>query len=178
MGLFLYVALSFAKSHECNSKLEGYKVVPNSHLSFSVGGRKACFFAFYTPNPALLPYEGNIGDALWYGYYELQQPNKIYEFTKSRDNFWTAVCSIEAISFENMYGGKIPAVAILGSCNKNTSHYIHPLVFVRRDAHYYDLDDRVYFLGVRKSVGLSIADLRAYTKALEYIDILKKRVSY
>ena len=53
-----------------------------------------------------------MGDAVWYGYYELQQPNKIYEFPKSGDNFWSAVCSIEAISFENMYGGKIPAVTI------------------------------------------------------------------
>ena len=142
LGLFmlLYVLPAFAENNTCTLVPVGYKVVKNTLFPFSVDGKKACFFAFYTVNP--YPYvdrygTGNPGDAIWYGYYELRNPNKIIEFPKPSNPYWGLICTIEAISFWDMNGDKKPDVTIIGSCDRNPFNSTYPIVFIRSGGQYH-----------------------------------------
>ena len=75
---------------------------------------------------------GNLGDALWYGYYQINNPLKIYEFPKPSDTYWSSLCSINAISFYDMNGDKIPDVTVIGSCDNDAINYTVPFVFIRK----------------------------------------------
>lgn len=164
--------------NKCVSKVVGYKVLKNSIYPFVVNKEKACFFAFYTANPEPMTDvqgDGNLGDALWYGYYLMGDPGKIYEFPKPKDKFWGSVCSISAISFYPMHGGKKRDVTIIGSCDKqNTGNYTFPFVFIWK-GNKYVLDEDVYS-SLYAFVSLTVADVRAYIKSPDTCyKILKNR---
>ena len=100
LGMVLYGCFAFAGDSICASKHEGYKVVPNTNFSFSIDGKKACFFAFYIDNPAYNKYPNhNDGDAIVYGYYMQDNPDEIEMFPFSKFDRWTDICTIDAISF-------------------------------------------------------------------------------
>ena len=83
----VYVTSASASENKCLSKIRGYKVVKNTVYSFTVDNEKACFFAFYTTNPEPgtdVHGDGNTGDSLWYGYYKISKPDKVYEFSKPK----------------------------------------------------------------------------------------------
>ena len=122
MVMLMHVLPSVAGNSTCKSVPIGYKVVANTLFPFSVDGKKACFFAFYMTNPEPVEYlngNGNLGDTVWYGYYELRNPDKIYEFPKPSDTYWSMVCCVEAVSFWDMNDDKKPDVTVIGSCDKN-----------------------------------------------------------
>lgn len=178
LGLILLTsALSvFAEKNSCSSKIIGYKVLVNSVFPFTVDEKKACFFAFYTKNPAPMidvKGNGNDGDAVWYGYYLDSNPKKIYEFPKPLDTEWANVCSIDAISFYDMNGDKKPDVTIIGACDRNAINYTFPLVFIR-SGHKYVLNEDVY-QNLYGFYSLTVADVRAYIKSPEsYIKVLQR----
>ncbi len=100
----------FAKNTSCTLHINGYKVVKGSVFPFTVDKEKACFFAFYTknPDPAVdTKGIGNLDDTFWYGYYLIKKPNRIYEFPKPSNTFWSSVCSLEAVSFIDMDGDNV-----------------------------------------------------------------------
>lgn len=164
-------------SSQCKTEILGYRVLENAVYPFQVGKDKACFFAFYTvnPNPEIGSRgNGNKGDALWYGYYKVSKPSVIYEFTKPNDDFWDVICSINAISFRPMHGGKKRDVTIIGSCDKyNAINYTFPLVFVRHGDRF-ELDKQVY-TGIYGFINLTVADVANYIKSPEiYFKIFEK----
>lgn len=106
----------------------------------------------------------NLGDALWYGYYKINNAIKIYEFPKPSSTDWGSVCSINAISFYPMHGGKKRDVTIIGSCTKqNVGNYTFPFVFTWQGDKYV-LDEDVYS-NLFGFISLTVADVRAYIKS-------------
>lgn len=74
---------AFANQQGCSAEVDGYKVLKQSVYAFRIDSEKACFFAFYTVNPEPgvdAKGVGNTGDAIWYAYYKLNNPDKIYRF--------------------------------------------------------------------------------------------------
>lgn len=177
--MLMHVLLAFADNINCNSAIVGYKTVANSRFPFSVDGKKACFFAFFTPNPDPTLYpngNGNRGDTVWYGYYELSNPDKIYEFPKPSDTDWCRICRIEAISFWDMNGDKKPDVTIIGSCDSNVTNQTFPLVFIR-SGNKYILNEDVY-MNLYGYINLTVADVRGYIKSSSrgsYRKVLERR---
>ena len=177
--MLLYVLPVFAESNTCTLAPVGYRVVVNSLFPFSVDGKKACFFAFYTTNPYPeidLHGTGNPGDAIWYGYYELRNPDKIYEFPKPSDTRWSMVCCVDAVSFWDMNDDKKPDVTVIGSCDKNAINYSVPLVFIRSGGKYI-LDKDVYN-DLYGFIALTVSDVRAYIKSSysgSYFQLLRDR---
>ena len=178
LGMILFIsALSvFANKNNCSSKIIGHNVLVNSVFQFAVDKKKACFFAFYTENPEPMvdvKGNGNDGDAVWYGYYQVSSPEKIYEFPKPLDTGWANVCSIDAISFYDMNGDKQPDVTVIGSCNRNAIHYTFPFVFIW-NGNKYVLNKNVYRT-LYGFLSLTVADVRAYIKAPKlYIKVLER----
>lgn len=165
--LFFMVPI-FAKQTPCTLQISGYKIAKYSVFPFSVDKEKACFFAFYTKNPdpgVDTKGAGNRGDSLWYGYYLIKKPNRIYKFPKPpEDDYWSRVCSLEAVSFIDMDGDNVRDVTVIGSCNKqNAIHYTFPFVFLRKNGKYV-LEMEVYDRLMWK-IGLTVSDLRAYIKS-------------
>lgn len=175
--MLMYVLIVFASKDICKSEIIGYKIVKNSVFPFKVDKKKSCFFAFYTTNPdptTDAKGNGNLGDAIWYGYYQKSNPDKIYEFPKPSGINWNDVCSINAVSFYDMNGDKIPDVTIIGSCDKNAINYSIPLVFIWHGDKYL-LDEDVY-RGIYGFIGLTVADVREYIKSPEsYFKVLEAR---
>jgi len=174
--IFLFSTSIFAEQNKCKSEIKNYKLVEHTTYSFTAGKERACFFAFYTTNidPMIDPQgNGNLGDAVWYGFYKLNNPSKIYEFPKPSDTFWTNVCSIDAISFYPMHGGKQRDVTVIGSCNKqNAINYTFPFVFIWR-GNKFILDKQVN--GLLGYISLTVADIREYIKSPEtYYKVLRK----
>lgn len=168
MRLFLYffflIYSLIAFSGTCTTKVKGYRLVSDSVYPFSFDKDKACFFAFYTQNPDVGG-EPRIDDnAIWYGYYKIKNPSKIYEYPKPPDNLWGAVCNISAVSFYDMNGDGKADITVIGSCNKrNAINYTYPFVFIRQENSYV-LDEKVYS-NLFGFVGLNISDIRAYIAA-------------
>ncbi|CEG56768.1 hypothetical protein [Legionella fallonii] len=162
----VYVTSAPADINKCLSKIRGYKVVKSTVYSFTVDKEKACFFAFYITNPAPgtdVHGDGNTGDSLWYGYYKMNNPDKIYEFPKPKNNLWSSICTIHAVSFYPMHGGKKRDVTIIGACDKqNAVNYTFPLVFIWQGDKYV-LDDDVY-KALYGAIALTVADVREYIK--------------
>ena len=52
MLFFLQVPFVFAQDNHCALKLYGYKLIKDSVYPFTIENEKACFFAYYTTNPA------------------------------------------------------------------------------------------------------------------------------
>ena len=180
MMLLMYVLPVAAGNSTCKSAPPvGYKVVKNTLFPFSVDGEKACFFAFYMTNPKPVVYpngNGNPGDTLWYGYYELRNPNKIIEFPKPQDTRWCRICRVDAVSFGDMNGDKKPDVTIIGSCDYNTMHQTFPLIFIRRGGQYI-LDEDMY-KNLHGAIELTVADVRGYLKSpfsVSYHKALEKK---
>ena len=180
MMLLMYVLPVAAGNSTCKSAPPvGYKVVKNTLFPFSVDGKKACFFAFYTANPYSYvdPHgTGNPGDAIWYGYYELTNPDKIVEFPKPQDRLWCRVCRIDAVSFGDMNGDKKPDVTIIGSCDYNPRYQIFPLVFIRSGGQYI-LNKKVYE-NLYEFIALTVADVRGYINSSypgSYLKVLEAR---
>lgn len=184
MRLFLYVffliypVITF--SGTCTTKVKGYHLVRNSLYPFSFDKEKACFFAFYTANPDTKDgaIKGdNPGNAIWYGYYKINDPSQIYEYPKPLDKLWGAVCSISAVSFYDMNGDGKADITVIGACNKqNAINYTYPFVFIRQ-GNSYVLDEKVYS-NLFGFIGLSISDIRAYTAAPQvYFSILNNKNS-
>ena len=170
MIMLLQVFNVFADQNKCAKNISGYKIVNQSTYSFYIEKEKACFFAFYTPNPDPNPMidtkgSGNLDDSLWYGYYKANNPNVIYEFPKPSDANWGSVCSIDAVSFIPMHGGNKRDVTVIGACDKNPINYTVPFVFVW-DGNKYILDQEVY-TGIYGFISLTIADVRNYIKSPE-----------
>ncbi|KTD59555.1 hypothetical protein [Legionella shakespearei] len=168
----------YANNTVCSTNIAGYKVVKNSVYPFYVKNDKSCFFAFYTKNPAPMTGSrgnGNLGDALWYGYYRISNPHKIYEFPKPSDTHWSIVCSLEAISFQVMYGDGKRNVTVIGSCDRyNAINYTFPFVFKWKNDNFV-LDKDVY-MGLFGAIGLTVEDVRNYIKKPDlYYDILHHR---
>jgi hypothetical protein len=164
--IFTITLSAFAERNDCELLVHDYKVKKDSGFIFSIVKKKACFFAFYTtnPNPMIdMKGNGNMGDALWYGYYFISDPHKIYEFPKPLDDGWSGVCSISAVSFLPMHGNKKRDVTVIGSCDKNPINYTFPFVFIR-DGDSYVLDKKVYH-GLYGFIGLTINDVRDYIKS-------------
>ena len=164
-----YVTSASAGMNKCLSKIIGYKVVKNTVYPFTVDKEKACFFAFYitNPDPIVSPRgNGNLGDAIWYAYYKMDNPDKVYEFPKPNDGFWNNVCNIHAISFYPMHGGKKRDVTIIGACDKqNFMNLTFPFVFIWKNDKYV-LDEKVYNQ-LYGFIGLTVADVREYIKSPE-----------
>lgn len=168
----------FAEKNSCKSDIAGYKVLKDSIFPFVVRRDEACFFAFYTINPAPIAGtsgNGNLGDALWYGYYKINNPTQVFEFQKPSDSDWSNVCSINAVSFYAMHGNNKSDVTVIGSCNRqNAINYTFPLVFVLHGDKYI-LDENVY-RGLYGFIGLTVADVREYIKSPEsYFKVLEER---
>jgi len=164
--MLVFVLPAFANNDCSSSVIVGYKVVANSVFKFAVDEQTACFFAFYTANPDPVvdaKGNGNLGEAIWYGYYLISKPNRIYEFSKPSDLDWSAVCSIDAISFRDMNGDKKSDVTIISSCNKNTMNYSIPIVFIRTGKKYV-LHEAVY-KNLYGHLGLTVDDVSAYIKS-------------
>lgn len=164
MTLFLFLP-TFVNSKDCKQKINDYKVVKGSVFPFNVDREKACFFAFYTKNPAPsidLHGNGNAGDSLWYGYFLKKEPTKIYEFPKPSNIFWSSVCSIEAVSFIDINGDSVREVTVIGSCEQNIVNYTFPFVFIWQNNKYI-LDEDVYFSLMGK-IALTVADINHYIK--------------
>lgn len=158
----------FAVKNKCILEINGYKVIENSVYPFVVDKEKACFLAFYTTNPDPVvgaQGDGNLGDAVWYGYYKINNPGKIYEFPKPLSGkAWSNVCSIAAISFYPMHGGKTRDVTIIGTCDKqNVMNATFPFVFTWQGDKYV-LDEDVYS-NLFGFISLTVADVRAYIKS-------------
>lgn len=167
-----------ASINNCTSDIKNYKILKDSLYPFNAGKDKSCFFAFYTNNPDPISDargNGNIGDSLWYAYYRLNEPHKIYEFPKPSDTFWGSVCSLEAVSFQAMYGNGKRNVTVIGGCNKyNAINYNTSFVFTWKNDKYV-LDEDVYS-GLFGVIGLTVADVRNYIKKPDlYYDILHHR---
>ena len=177
LGIIIFVYTLPVFCVGCLSKINGYKLVDNTTFQFEVDGKKTCFFAFYTLNPDPMvdvSGNGNSGDSIWYGYYNITNSNRIYEFPKPSDTDWSSVCSINAISFYDMNGDKKSDVSVIGSCNKNPVNYTVPFVFIRSDNKYV-LDENVY-KNLYGFIGLSINDLQAYIKSPKlYFKVLVER---
>lgn len=176
--MLMYLLPVFANNNECTSKIIGFKIVKNSVYPFTVDNEKACFFAFYTVNPEPMVGtrgNGNLGDSLWYGYFIMDNPRQIYQFPKPSDTDWGMVCSIEAISFYPMHGGKKRDVTIIGSCDKqNAVNYTVPFVFTWT-GNKYVLDEDVYS-SLFGFVSLTVTDVRQYIKSSDsYYKVLKER---
>ena len=166
MSIIVYHQLSFADNLMCKLELKGYKLVKKSLYPFVIDKEKACFFAFYTtnPDPTFDAHgNGNTGDAIWYGYYKLTNPNKIYEFPKPPGTDWSGVCSIDAISFYAMHGDKKHDVTVIGSCDKNAINYTIPFVFIWKGDKYV-LDEDVY-RSLYGFIALTVVDVREYIKS-------------
>lgn len=176
--MLVYSVVTFSNEKHCSSKIDRYRVVENSVYPFFVDKEAACFFAYYTVNPAPKIYakgNGNTGDSLWYGYYKVKNPKSIYEFPKPKDVFWSDVCSISAISFYPMHGGKKRDVTVIGSCDKqNALNHTFPFVFVwSGDQFVLDNDVYDYLFGF---ISLTVADIREYIKSPnEYYKVLDER---
>lgn len=187
MKKFLIIFLIFSNSFGaiaknldafCKSDIQGYRVVKGSIYPFMIGQAKACFFAFYTKNPNPMVGSrgnGNLSDALWYGYYMSDSPSNLHEFPKPSQVGWEMVCSISAVSFLPMHGGKKRDVTVIGSCDKqNAINYTVPFVFVW-EGNKFVLDEEVYS-GIYGLISLTVADVRAYIKSPDKMfDILNNR---
>lgn len=176
MMLLLPPVVVFASKNNCSSNISGYKIVENSVFPFNIGSSKACFFAFYTANPD--PFkdiygDGNIGDTLWYAYYKIGNPAKIYELQKPDDTMWTVVCSLRAVSFRKMYENKRNSITAIGDCTKNVNNYSVPFVFTLHGSNYV-LDKRIYsaLIGV---INLTVGDIQKYIKHPAYQKELQVR---
>lgn len=108
-GLFLClnVMSAFANQQGCSAEVDGYKVLKKSVYAFRIDSEKSCFFAFYTVNP-----DPGV-DAIWYAYYKLNNPDKIYRFPKPSDTYWSSVCTINAVSFYDMNNDKKRDVTVI-----------------------------------------------------------------
>lgn len=175
--LLMYVLICFANKNNCSSEIEGYKVVKNSIYSFIVDNEKSCFFAFYTTNPEPMTDikgNGNLGDAIWYGYYKMREPIIVHEFPKPLGTDWSGVCTVDAISFYSMYGDKKPSVTVIGSCDKNSINYTVAFVFIRQGKKYV-LDEKLY-ITLYGYIGMTVADVREYIRSpASYFKVLEAR---
>lgn len=163
--MLLFVLPAFADKN-CSSVIVGYKVVANSVFKFDVDEKKACFFAFYTTNPEPMvdvKGNGNSGDTIWYGYYQISNPKRIYEFPKPSDPYWTMVCSIDAISFRDMNGDKKPDVTIIGACDRNSMNYTVPFVFFRSGGKY--IFNEAVYNRLFGFFSLTVNDISKYIKS-------------
>ncbi|USQ13717.1 hypothetical protein J2N86_13740 [Legionella lytica] len=178
MRFFLYFFLIYPLmvfSGTCTTRVEGYNLVSNSLYPFSFDKDKACFFAFYTTKPDVVGESRMDDNAIWYGYYKIKNPSKIYEYPRPLDKLWGAVCDISAVSFYDMDGDGKADITVIGSCNKrNAINYTYPFVFIRQ-GNSYVLDEKVYS-NLFGFVGLNISDIRAYIAAPGvYYSLLKHK---
>lgn len=175
--MLMQIGSLFATNNKvCASTIEGYKLVKNSLYPFVIDGQDACFFAFYTTNPdpsVDVKGNGNPGDAIWYGYYKLNNAHKIYLFPKPSSSNWGQVCTIDAVSFYDINNDGIRDVTVIGSCDKEAINYTIPFVFIR-EGNKYILDEDLYnrLFGF---IALTINDIRTYFKSPNYYKVLKNR---
>jgi hypothetical protein len=177
--ILIYAVPVCANKNNCATAITGYKVVKNSVYPFFIDKEKACFFAFYTPNPEFIA--GTSGtnnlskNTLWYGYYKTNKPSEIIEFPKPSDPYWGAVCHINAVSFYDMNGDNVRDVTVIGSCDHiGVFKYRYPFVFIRQ-GNQYIFDDAVY-TNLYGFIDLSITDIQTYMKnPQKYYKILRDR---
>ena len=159
----MYVLVGFSEESNCLTKINGYKIVKNTTFTFMANEIKSCFFAFYTKNPdptVDVKGNGNTGQSIWYGYYHMSSPNKIYQFPKPSSIDWGLVCNINAISFIDMDGDGVRDVTVIGSCDQNAINYTIPFVFISRGNKY--ILDKDAYINLYGSIGLTVADVRKY----------------
>lgn len=176
---FLMLSLAFpifAEKNICASKIIGYDIVRHSIFPFFIDKKKACFFAFYTNNPDPMTDtqgNGNMGKSIWFAYYLMTNPFKIYKFQKPSSSDWSMVCHVDAVSFYDMNGDKKRDVTVIGSCDKNSINYTVAFYFVRHNNRYV-LDKKLYRV-LYGYIGLTISDVRKYINSpTSYIKILEK----
>ena len=177
MMMLLHGIASFS-DNTCTEELKGYKIVPNSRFSFSVDGKKACFFSYYTKelNSKMFA-SGNRtpGNTLWYGYYEPNKLDKIHHFPKPSDMYASnGICDLDAISFQDINGDNQADVTVIGSCDQNVSHPTVPLVFMRREGEYIFIDN--VYTQLQRVRNLTVAEIREFIKYSEYIKMLEGHV--
>ena len=161
-----YVLVGLAEEPKCLAKIHGFRLVKNTSFNFVANEKKSCFFAYYTNNPdptVDVKGNGNKGQSIWYGYYHLSNPNKIYEFPKPLSADWSEVCSINAISFIDMDGDGTRDVTVIGSCDQNAINYTIPFVFLWRGNKY--ILDKDAYINLYGSIGLTVADVRQYIRS-------------
>lgn len=148
----------------CTFNIPMHKVIKKFVLPFFIEKKEACFFAYYVRNP--MPTQGPSGngnryDAIWYAYYFIDNPTKIFYFPKPKDFLWTDICTLNYVSFLDMNGDRLPDVTIIGSCNRqNFINYEFPLVFIRNKKNFrLHLKSYLYLHGF---VGLSIPNIKGY----------------
>lgn len=161
LALLIQISLAFSKEPNCIKTIDGYHVVENTIYPFLVDGKPSCFFAFYTKNPK--PFsdvrgDGNLGDSIWYAYYLIDSSKKIYEFPKPADDFWSSVCTVQAVSFIDMNGDGVRDVTVIGACEKNAYNYTFPFVFFPKGNHFV-LDEKIY-QELYGSFGLTVMEVR------------------
>lgn len=169
----------YANSIECGSKVSGYRVVKGSVYSFMMDELNACFFAFYTNKvyPMLgRNGDGNNEDAIWFGYFLKNKPNKIYEFPKPTSDPGRDVCSIKAVAFLPMYGDGRRDVTVIGSCDRKTTRKTYAFVFNRRGK-LFVLDDQL-FMDLSEIYDLTIRDVQNFIRSPGYIIELRRRYGH
>ncbi len=163
--LFLFCIPVFSSENGCQSTIPGYHVVEKTVFQFVVDQKKLCFFAFYTKNPdpcVGVRGNGNAGESLWFGYYEIKKPAIVHEMPKPSDDDWSGMCSVNAVAFYDMNDDKIPDITVIGSCEKNAINYTFPFVFIRKGNEYI-LNEKLY-RRLYSFIALTVADVGKYIK--------------